>query len=262
MPAIASEPMTSTIEGAYDAPHCVVRGQATGARFSPAGFSLWRVVGTLAEGTELEWGAVHGDEALYLLGGAVDVEGRRAEAESAVIVEAGVEAVVRAVEDTRVVHVGPASPAPPTDGLLGPAQEQGRGVHVVAMQDAARVRRGALMPGAAFFSDGTRATSRIAFFLYGYLDAPVTEPYTAASHLHSEDEIIHVLEGTLQVGPVRIDAGMSVAIPEGVRYGFRTSGRFRFLNYRRDVALYTTTPGSAPALETVAELRNRPTAVD
>jgi hypothetical protein len=50
--------------------------------------------------------------------------------------------------------------------------------------------------------------------------------------LHSEDEIIHVLDGELLVGPLVIGPGTSIAIPAERRYSFRTRAGFRFVNYR------------------------------
>ena len=64
------------------------------------------------------------------------------------------------------------------------------------------------------------------------------EPYVVGSHLHSEDEIIHVLSGALQVGPRKVSAGMSIAIPGQQRYGFRTDGAF---------SLSTTGPTRRPS---------------
>jgi hypothetical protein len=42
---------------------------------------------------------------------------------------------------------------------------------------------------------------------------------------------------------------MSVAIPAGRRYGFRTPGPYRFINYRRDASTFTGAPGSEPVAE-------------
>ena len=42
---------------------------------------------------------------------------------------------------------------------------------------------------------------------------------------------------------------MSVAIPAGRRYGFRTPGAYRFLNYRKDASTYTGAPGTNPVVE-------------
>jgi hypothetical protein len=104
-------------------------------------------------------------------------------------------------------------------------------------------------PAMVNFTDSTCPTCRIAVFL-----GESSHALTAASHVHSEDEIIHVLSGELRFGRELISPGTSVAIPKNLRYGFRTEGPFRFLNYRRDVSNVTLAPGSEPFLETVESL--------
>ena len=82
------------------------------------------------------------------------------------------------------------------------------------------------------------------------------QDYKGGSHTHSEDEIIHVLDGSLQVGALRVEAGMSIAVPKDVRYGLRGDGSFRFLNYRRDVATFTGPPGSDTLVEDFSTLKS------
>src|SRR5262249_3700579 len=93
----------------------------------------------------------------------------------------------------------------------------------------------------------------IAFFVADHR-APDHE-YSAASHSHSEDEIIHMLDGTLHVGPVLVPAGASIAVPAHRRYGFRSPGGYRFLNYRAAVSTMTSGAGRDTILETVDAVR-------
>jgi hypothetical protein len=243
-----SEPLL--LGESYEAPNCVLHGNARGARFAPEGFSLWRVAGELDAGSELEWGTNHGDEAIYLLDGSLDIGGIRVDPESAVIVEASVPSVVKALEKSRIVHFGPQSPLAPRDGLFGPAEDHGRGVHSISLGHAERVDFGDDAPWEGSFCDSTCRTCRITFFM---MSQESTETSFSPSHSHSEDEIIHLLDGTLQVGPLRVEAGMSIAVPRDVRYGFRAPGPYRLLNYRRDVSNITTEPGSVPRLEVVSQ---------
>jgi hypothetical protein len=118
-------------------------------------------------------------------------------------------------------------------------------VHVISLDDA-RPLDPEVPAGPRYFTDSTCKTCRIAFFKVAMPEARVT-----GSHVHSEDEIIHVLTGELQVGRAVVSAGMSVAIPGSYRYGFRTPGPFSFLNFRRDASTYVAAPGSTPVLETV-----------
>jgi quercetin dioxygenase-like cupin family protein len=260
MRAMLSNPLPAELTGPYAAPRCVVRGDARGDLFSSPDYSLWRIVGEMAAGAEIEWAADHGDEALYVVDGEVDLDGTIAGAGSAVVVEAGVRATVRATKHTRVVHVGPQSVDPPRDGLRGPAREDGHRAHVVPIDEIQRNSSPGSPVEAQFFTDGTCPTCRIALFIVDGTNA--LDGYTAVSHTHSEDEIIHVLSGVMHVGPLRVEPGMSIAVPRELRYGFRTEGPFRFLNYRRDVALYTALPGSEPVLEVVSKLRSAQHAVD
>ena len=72
----------------------------------------------------------------------------------------------------------------------------------------------------------------------------------SASHSHSEDEILYVLDGEIHVGPVTLEPDMGTAIPGSEVYGFRSGDRgFRFLNYRRDVSTYRSSALKTEALE-------------
>lgn len=234
----------------YAVAGCKASGGSRSSRFSPDGFSLWLVVAELDTGATIAWGGQHGDEGVYVLSGVLDVDGRGCEAGGAVIVESGVEAAVRAEAPTELIHVGAKAAKAPTGGLLGPADPDGHSVHVVPGGDAT------IMDFSSFdqvsFADSTCPTCRIALFRVDGND----DPYVVGSHFHSEDEIIHVLSGALQVGPRTVSAGMSIAIPGGERYGFRTGAAYSFLNYRADVSTVVTTPGSEPHLETVSSLRH------
>lgn len=237
----------------YLAGTCTVRGVATSSAFRPDGFSLWQVVGDLEAGAELQWGSDHGDEALYVVDGCLEVDGTPCPAGGAVVVESSVAAVVRAVTSTRVVHSGTVAAVAPVDGPFGPPASEGRGVHVIPAVDESRQIRAVGRPIVnSFFTDGTCPTCRIAYFLVDGRDA--TDGYVGRSHLHSKDEILHVLDGEVRVGQVSIGAGESIAIPANRRYGFRTPEGFRFLNYRGDAATATFAPGSTPILETLEAL--------
>jgi hypothetical protein len=257
MPAQLSEPASRPPETSYQAPTCIAEGTVRSSKFQPDGYSLWRGGGELEAGTCLLWSDDHGDEGVFVVEGELEVDDQRAPARSAVLVEAGVPVVARAVERTTIVHFGPADPDQPIDGPLGGPDAGKRGVHVVEHEQASMLVYTEEQPVAAYFSDGSCPTCRIAFF-----EVDKASGFVSTSHIHSEDEIIHVLDGVLQVGPLRVEAGMSIAVPKGVRYGFRTDGPFRFLNYRRDVSRYTGVPGSEQVLETIPVMRGVPQATD
>jgi quercetin dioxygenase-like cupin family protein len=243
--------------GSYSAPHCRAIGPARGALFHPEGYSLWRVVGELGQGAALVWDAAHGDEAIYVESGALVFDGTVVGEGSTFIVEAGVPSRVDAVGTvgtalTRLVHFGTTATTSPADGMLGAPATDGRGVHVVRPEDADTIH----FTGDAtsvYFTDSTCPTCRIAFFLYD--GSSFSEGYTGASHFHSEDEIIHMLEGELRVGPLSVVPGAAIAVPGTLRYSLRTPGPYRYLNYRADVSTAVVKPRSEPVLETVANLK-------
>jgi len=243
MAHLAVAPADRTLSPGYAAPFCDVSGDAASSFFHPDGYSLWLSTAELGAGTTITWGDEHGDEAVYVLEGSVTVDGRICDDGGVVIVEAGVATTLHVDRPTTAIHVGPADPQSPREGLLGPAAGENHVAHVIPLADSVRVGDDVAMVS---FADATCPTCRLAIFL-GEADHEITAP----SHLHSEDEIIHVLSGRLRMGPQLLEPGMSVAIPANHRYGFRTDGPFCFINYRRDVSSVTVAPGSTPFLETV-----------
>ena len=225
----------------YPAPSCTLTGRASSAVFAPDGYSLWLVVAQLDAGAKVEWSAAHGDEGVYVATGALTVDGTTCDAGGAVIVESGVPAEVRAEEATGLVHVGSTSAVPSSGGLFGPPAADGHGVHVLSGHQLAPIEVGSISH--VYYADSTCPTCRIAFFR---IDS--SDDYASPSHAHSQDEIIHVLSGSLQFGRRTVGPGTSVAIPAERRYGFRSTEAFSFLNYRANGSSVTMAPGT-PAFE-------------
>jgi hypothetical protein len=149
------------------------------------------------------------------------------------VVEAGVACTATAVGATRVAHYGPTDPTPPADGLLGPAQEHGRGVHVVG--DGGWFRAGNDTYSQTWWADSSCPTCRIRVSRIEHPDTPDTD----VPHHHTQDEIIFVLEGELRMGAYRCPAGTAISIPAHMRYTLRSDGKaFKFLNYRRDASRF------------------------
>jgi mannose-6-phosphate isomerase-like protein (cupin superfamily) len=225
----------------WPAPTVTLSGAARSAPLSPDGFPLWLVGGVLDDGAALTWSDAHGDEVLHVTRGELAVDGRVCPTGGAVIVESGVVTTVRAVGEAEVLHFGPADLAPPADGFYGPAATEGHGVHVVgpggtfAQVEGARDTR--------FFADSTCPTCRLTLLHTGR-----SEAYESAPHSHSQDELIHVLRGELQLGAYRVGPGDTLAIAKDVRYRFRSDG-FAFVNYRRDVSHQTIDRDAPPILE-------------
>ncbi len=235
--------VVAELESGYLAPSCKAEGTVRSALFQPDGYSLWELEAELGASSELRWDEDHGDEVVFVLAGELELDGAVCVPQTTVIVEAGVPATARAVSDARILHFGPATRDAPMDGLLGPALDVGRQVHIVGPEDAPQVGSGD-GPGAMYYADSSCPTCRVAFF-----EVHCGTAHVVSSHTHSQDEIIRVMSGELRVGRVRVSAGMSVAIPGEHRYGFRTPGPYSFLNYRRDASLYVASPGSTPIME-------------
>ena len=93
-------------EDGYIAPSVTARGKCKSRMVSPREFSLWSVTAELDAGTELEWNENHGDEAVYVKKGSLTYDGRVCPVDGALILEAGVPAVVKVTEPTGVPAAG------------------------------------------------------------------------------------------------------------------------------------------------------------
>ncbi|MCY3634454.1 MAG: hypothetical protein OXH23_02470 [bacterium] len=227
----------------YPRPTVEVIGGISARQVSPEGASLWLVAADLAADTELRWGTEHGDEAVYVRSGGLVVDGRACPADGAVVVEAGVAATAIAESDTSIVHVGPTDPDPPTDGLRGPADSEGRGVRIVgadgvwATVDQAQRTR--------FFSDASAPTNRLWLLA---TDRP--QYFESSAHSHSQDELIHVLRGEIRVGRRVVGAGDTLWVAADRRYKlYSGDDGVHFINYRRDASVMTSPNYDGPLLE-------------
>jgi mannose-6-phosphate isomerase-like protein (cupin superfamily) len=144
-----------------------------------------------------------------------------------------VAATVRAVEASQVVHCGSRDPAVPSDGLFGPPAAEGHGVHVVG-PDGWFVSGATDGVHAVWYADATCPTCRIALFTV-YNDKP--GPNGGLAHIHTTDEIIYVLDGSMRFGSYELMPGTSICIPANVRYAqWAGPNGCRFLNFRRDTS--------------------------
>lgn len=210
---------------------------------SPDGFSLWLLRAELADGATIEWPATHGDEAVYVLDGALEVDGRTTPANGAAIVESNVVTRARAVGPTHIVHLGPRDPAPPVDGLNGPPEAAGHAVHVVGPRGTYANTTGTV--DSHYYADSTCPTCRITLLSVGRSFA-----HRSAPHSHTQDELIHVVAGGINLGRRHVGPGDTVAITAGARYGFRgDDDGFVFLNYRRDASQHIAGSSSTPRME-------------
>lgn len=240
----------------YPVSTCTVSGSVNAAL--GMGHSQWSVTAQLKAGAEMAWDSGHGEEAVYVLEGCLELDGQPCAARSALIIEAGAAGRVRALEPTRIVHFGPTDPAPPTQRMFGPADPAGHRIRIVVEADsnpARHVGPDGTIYDLRFYSDSTAPTCRLALF-----GMNASQASDATTHSHTQDEIIHVLQGEIHVGKLVIRDGMAIAIQADQRYGFTSPGPLEFLNYRCD-ASYVINPPHPPILET-AQASHARTGVD
>ena len=216
-------------------------------------FSLWVRREVLAPGEPFAIGGTHGDEAFYVRTGSIRLGEREVEAGGVAVIEADADATfVAGADGSTVVHFGPTEPAQPIDGAYGPPRPGARGVHLVGPRGLLAIEQ----PGRStrFFADSACDTCRITLF-----STARDELYRSAAHSHSEDEILYVLDGDIQVGSATLEPDMGAAIPGNEVYGFRSGEHgFRFLNFRRDVSTYRS---AARQIESLERPRDNPDVV-
>ncbi len=229
------------------APTCTAEGDVRGSLFDPEDSCLWSASHQLGAGAALVWGDAHGDEAVFVLEGTVALGDEACDAGDFVVVEAGVPARLEARTDASILVFGPKAPEAAMDGLLGSPALEDHTVHVV--HGAGLAVHGFGEPHEEgeriSYAHGDCPTCRLTLF-----SVAAKGGYRTPSHTHSEDEIIHVLRGELQVGRITLGPGMAISVPRLQRYGFTASSDFRYLNYRRDASNFVGAPGSEPVLET------------
>jgi len=213
----------------YPTGHCVdggVRHQVV----SPERFSLWMLRGDLDDGSTIEWPATHGDEAVYILEGALEIDGRVTPTKGAAIVESNVATRARAIGPTRIVHMGPRDPVPPVDGLNGAPAIDGHGVHVVGPRGT--YANTTDTTDSHYYADSTCPRCRISLLSVGR-----SFGYRSEAHSHTQDELIHLVAGGVNLGRQHLGPGDTVAIAANTRYGFRgDDDGFVFVNYRSDAS--------------------------
>jgi quercetin dioxygenase-like cupin family protein len=227
----------------YAAPRCRVTGSVRSRTASPGGASIWMLAAEFDAGSSLSWEARHGDEALFVQQGELSVDGRSCPEGGAVVIEANALPTITAPAPTRLLHMGPRDDAPPEGGLYGPPQPAGGGVHVVGPRgtfeelDDQRETR--------FFADATCPSCRL-WLLYTARNFA----FDSQVHSHSQDELIYVLHGEIQLGSLRLLPGSSVFIAANQLYSFRAGEQgFGFINYRRDASEMTTRSTGKKLLE-------------
>jgi quercetin dioxygenase-like cupin family protein len=202
----------------YQVPKATFTGEAETRFGSPEGYSFWLNAGTVSAGSTLEWTTDHDEEAIYVDGGKVEIDGKVVGEGGAVVIERDARATLTFLEDSSIAHFGQSDDAPPVPAEYSAS---GGGVHVYPHPTPHRGHT-------ENFADGSCPTCKVVFF-----QVSDEVPHIGDVHSHSSDELIYVVKGALRVGKNRIETGMAIAVPADRLYSFRTSEPWKFINYRR-----------------------------
>jgi quercetin dioxygenase-like cupin family protein len=212
-------------------------------QLSPDDYSLRLVLAQVDESGSVSWTRDHGDEGIYILSGALDVDGHMCPQGGAIIVESGVQATVRAKAASTFVHTAQSAAKQRGSGPLGPPQQKGHQCHVVGPDGWHQSGNGTDFT-ARWFADGSCPTWRISLFRVDHQHG-----FAGDVHSHSEDEIIYVLEGSVRLGKREYGQGTAVCIAANTRYRVSYPRGGDFLNYRADVSEHRI-GDRTPTLET------------
>lgn len=210
------------------------------------------VVSWLGDGDVLERSA-GGEDALYVLAGAVDLDGRRVPAGGAVVLHADTPCRLTAVGDTHLAQLSPSSVlGVPGHGERGPVhpEREGGGAHLIGPGGIARSSGSGGASQATWFADSTCDGCDVALFRVER-DTPGNR---GRAHTHSADEILFVLEGSIRLGAHEVPTHHAVLVPRGVRYAV-TCGptKHAFLNYRPTASSQHYEGDAEPVPETPLE---------
>jgi hypothetical protein len=212
----------------YPVASCELQGSATSSWASPQGYSLWLLRSEVAAGSVLSWSGPHGDEVLYVRSGRIIAGDQPCLAGGMVIIERNALATISVPEQAVLLHFG-------STGTVD--SRTGGGVHVVgakgmyALEDPTHVSR--------IFADGTCDSCSVHM-----LFSSRTTKYRSAAHSHTQDEIIHLLDGEISLGSYHLGPGDSVGIPADLRYRFESGpAGYAFLNFSPAKSEYVPAPG-------------------
>lgn len=179
---------------------------------------LWRF--DMDPGAVLAFDAPGAGHVVYVGRGAALAAGQPVEAGGAVFVEHGASVEIEATADDTVLldfHEQKAGPGTPGRG--------GGGVHIVSKALPMGRRDGMQY---ALLADALCPNCSLWLHHVEYRD-----PHKGTRHLHTEDEVILVVGGTIHVGTREMKPGAVVAVDEGMLYSFNVQeDGGAFINFR------------------------------
>lgn len=183
--------------------------------------SLWMSRARIESDSTLSWDGMQGAEVIYVLGGSLQSGDVTCAAGGCMFIPAGLVFSAHALGDVDLLHYGS------TAAAESASPDQLFGISGSDAQQFISYGNDGRQFVLDFFTDGTDPRTPCALF-----NVAVDGESFAPPHSHTRDEIIHVLEGEIRVGTIRIGAGTSIGVAHDVRYSFRTECPTKFLNFR------------------------------
>jgi hypothetical protein len=189
---------------------------------------LWQH--TLVPGSEIHWNRPPVGHLIYAWSGGAEASGRRLDEDGTLIIEHGGQAVLRAgATPVTVLHFFRPLEASPA--------RAGGGVHVINHADALHYAIPEV--DGTVFADSSCPTCEFWFHRNDFCGAKV-----AGRHLHTEDEIIFVVAGSMTLGRRQLAPGSALAIDAHTVYTFAAGeGGLSIVNFRaQDPYFVVVTP--------------------
>ena len=158
---------------------------------------------------------------LFVLSGAIEVDGKQVEENGTACIEHGAKAKVRATKDTTLYHFHESGPRH--------VSRPGGHVHVSGAKGILQARHAHANHFGTLWADSD--CSNCEMWLHrSEFEAPRSQRH---SHYHTTDEIIVVLKGAMMVGNRALHAGTALAIDTHTPYGFGApDAGLTFINFR------------------------------
>ncbi len=173
------------------------------------------------DGTSLAWAPPASDLCIYVLEGAVELDGRTIAAGGCAVVEHGSSAAMQAASDTRLAVFE----------NLEPAGKSGGAVHFIPAEQVPDNRGNVPetdLAASALMADASCESCDLWLHANWF-----PEGMTVGLHSHTEDEIILITRGEIVLGPRRYGAGTAVSVAKNAMYTFSAgTGGMDMVNFR------------------------------
>ena len=206
----------SEVEGA-----CTQGAVQTRAVIKGADRPLFMWQHDLKTGAGLDFDKPKVGHVLYVLSGAIEVDGQPVEQNGTACIEHGATAKVRATKNTSLYHFHEREPRH--------VSRPGRHVHVSGTKGILQARHAHASHFGTLWADSDCPNCEL-WLHRSEFEAPRAQRH---SHYHTTDEIIVVLKGAMMVGNRALRPGTALAIDTHTPYGFGApDAGLTFINFR------------------------------